>query len=199
MQQIKNFTNVDHDFTARDIHFDSGSRFSDGETFGKGAYFAAGIQTFTGSMTFDEATEFANSQIFNHTMTFDKHQHFGDATDFRDVVQTFKEGTTFGDGTKFKSDGTQSIPVGTIPSFGVMLESFTCVTEDCMPTDASKFLPPGGLLPVGTDPAPSYSSVSTNDKSFTVDGLGLTMSFDSVSGDGTIKTVWSKFCSSRNC
>ena len=120
-------------------------------------------------------------------MTFDKYQHFGETTDFTSVIQTFKEGSTFGDGTKFKSDGTQSLPTGTIPAFGVLLESVTCIAEDCKPADDSKFLEPGEILPPGTDPAPSYTSVSSDDKSLAVDGLGLSMSFETVSSDGTIK------------
>ena len=83
------------------------------------------------NITFDDFTEFADKQAFTSAMTFDKHQHFGETTDFTSVIQTFKEGSTFGDGTKFKSDGTQSLPTGTIPAFGVLLESVTCIAEDC--------------------------------------------------------------------
>ena len=145
-------------------------------------------QSFESGQKFSEGTHFADSQSFSDSMIFDKYQHFGDDTDFTDALQIFKEGTTFGDGTKFNSDGSQSIPKDSILSFGVMLEDFTCVTVDCMPDDSNKFLSPGELLPTGIDPAPSYSSISSNNNSFSVDGLGLVMTFENVIVDGTIKT-----------
>ena len=176
----------DHDFTATAIHFGSSSTFSAGESFGKSANFSAGTQNFAGAMTFGEAVMFADAQAFASSMTFDKYQHFGDSTDFTDMIQTFKEGTAFGGGTSF-TDG-QELPTGTIPSFGVMLEAFTCVDAACKPTDSSKYLPPGGLLTAGVDPAASYTSISSDDTGFTVDGLGISMTFSTISTKGTIKT-----------
>ena len=158
-------------------------------------YFAKGISNVDVSSPLnivldsfeDSGVSVPDSLKFSNPMTFEKYQHFEDSTDFTATSQTFKEGTTFGDGTTFRSDGTQSLPVGTIPSFGVMLEEFSCVTADCKPADTSKFLSPGDFLPSGIDPAASFSRITSADKSFTIDGLGLEMTFDTVSGDGTIK------------
>jgi len=140
-------------------------------------------------MTFGEATEFANSQDWGaNPQTFDKYMHFGDSNDFTGRIQTFKEGTSFGTGTTFKD--SQTIPVNTIPAFGVVLEQITCGTDTsantCIPNDATKYLAPGDFLTPGQDPATTSNSISSNDKSFAVEGAGLEMSFGTVTGDGTI-------------
>ena len=185
----QDFTNVDHDFTAKYIHFDSGTRFSAGEMMGAGADFTAGIQVFGAGMTFGEATEFADSQDWGaDSHTFDKYMHFGKANDFADKIQIFKEGTSFGVGTMFAD--SQTLPPHTIPSFGILLDEITCGTDTtentCMPTDASKYLHPGEFLIPGQDPAATSTSISSTDKSFALEGAGLEMSFGTVTGDGTI-------------
>jgi len=185
----QDFTNVDHDFSGAAMHFNSGSVFSAGEVMGIGADFSEGTQTFGSGMTFGQATEFANSQDWGaNAQTFAKYMHFGESNDFTGKIQTFKEGTSFGTGTTFKD--AQTIPVNTIPAFGVMLEQITCGTDTsantCIPNDASKYLSPGEFLTAGQDPAATSNSISANDKSFAVEGAGLEMSFATVSGDGTI-------------
>ena len=168
--------------------------FQGSTTFGTATKFAEGqdlsfaSHIFGANSIFDEFIEFSNNQEFDAVMAFDKYQHFGDTSDFTEVVQTFKEGSTFGTGTSFKSDGTQSLPVGTIPAFGILLSTVTCTSSDCKPSDDSAYLQPGGLLSPGIDPVATFNSIESDDTSFSVDGLGLTMSFASVTGDGTIKT-----------
>ena len=185
----QDFTNVDHDFSGAAMFFNSGGAFSAGEVMGIGADFSSGVQTFGSGMTFGQATEFANSQDWGaNAQTFDKYMHFGESNDFTGKTQTFKEGSSFGAGTTFKD--TQTMPLNTIPAFGVMLEAVTCGTDTsagtCIPNDASKYLAPGEFLTAGQDPAATSNSISSNDKSFAVEGAGLEMSFGTVSGDGTI-------------
>ena len=152
--------------------------------FGQGADFSSGTQTFNGAATFDDFTEFADSQAFTAAMTFDKYNHFGDATDFSSQSQTFKEGMSFGEGTKFKTGDT--LVVGAIPSQGVIMSATECSDTNCVPA-AGDVISPGEKFASGVDPAATYANVSSDDRSFEVDGLGLKMSFGAVSGDGSIK------------
>jgi len=185
----QDFTNVNHDFSSRGLVFNSGAQFSNGEVMGKHADFSNGTQNFGAGMTFGEATEFAKSQDWgNNAQIFDKYMHFGESNDFTGKIQTFKEGTSFGAGTTFKD--AQKIPINTIPSFGIVLEAITCgddtSADTCIPNDASKYLAPGEFLTPGQDPAATTTSISANDKSFAVEGMGLEMTFANVGVDGTI-------------
>ncbi len=166
--------------------FKSGRAFADAESFQAMQEFI-GIMKFGANTDFDHATKFATGQNFTEAQSFDSYQYFDDDTDFTELAQTFLQGTTFGDGTTFKSDGTQSLPSGTIPSFGLMLDSHTCTTSTCQPTDASKYLEPGELLSTGVDPAATFTKVQPNDTTLSIDGLGLTMNFESITTTGTVK------------
>ncbi len=101
--------------------FKAGRAFADAQSFQAMQDFV-GIMTFGTNTDFDHATKFASGQTFSVTQLFDSYQYFDDNTDFTNVAQTFTAGTSFGEGTTFKNDGSQSLPAGTIPSFGVMLE-----------------------------------------------------------------------------
>ena len=90
--------------------------------------------------------------------------------------------TTFEEGVQFAVD--QVIPVGTVPPSGLMLEAFTCTDAACTPP-AGSVLSPGEFLPVGTDPAEILSAVSASEPSVSVPGLGFTMNFTTVSGNGS--------------
>jgi len=187
----QDFTNVNHDFTATAIFFDSGGVFSADEVMGVGADFSSGTQNFGDTMTFDEATEFGDLQDWStQTHTFEKYMHFGDTNDFAEQIQTFKEGTSFGEGTIFKDN--QSIPINTIPSFGMLLQAITCGSdtsaETCMPNDATKYLSPGEFLTVGQDPVSTSIAISKNNKNFSVDGIGLEMTFAEIITNGTIES-----------
>ena len=167
--------------------------YSTAVTFLEGRHFAdmqdyGAVNTFGANSNFGEVTKFAAAQNFIAAQNFDKYQYFDDGTDFTAAAQTFATGTSFGSGTTFKTGGSQSLVAGTIPSFGVMLDSFTCDTDSCLPSDSSKFLAPGDLLVSGIDPVATYAKVKPTDKNLTIDGLGLTMTFETVSTAGTIKT-----------
>jgi len=162
------------------VTFLAGRHFADMQDF-------AAVNTFGAGSNFDEATKFAPEQDFTAAQTFDKYQYFDDGTDFTAAAQTFATGTSFGSGTTFSTSG-QSLVAGTIPSFGVMLDSFACDTASCLPSDTSKFLAPGDFLTSGVDPVPTYTKVKPTDKTLSLDGLGLTMIFETVSTAGTVKT-----------
>ena len=191
-------TASDESSTASNIVYGGGvpnepKNYASAVTFLEGRHFAdmqdfEAVNTFGANSNFDEATKFAAEQDFTDVQIFDKYQYFDDSTDFTAAAQTFATGTSFGDGTTFKSDGTQSLVAGTIPSFGVMLDSFACDSASCLPSDASKFLAPGDLLTSGIDPVATYTKIKPTDKTLTVDGLGLTMTFETVSTAGTVKT-----------
>ena len=167
--------------------FKSGRAFADAQSFQSMQDFI-GIMKFGASTNFDHATKFAAGQNFSESQSFDSHQFFDDNTDFSAMAQTFLAGTSFGSGTTFKSDGSQTLPVGSIPAFGVMLDSVTCDAANCMPTDTSKYLAPGERLNPGIDPVASFTKVKPSDTSLTIDGLGITMNFASITGEGTVKT-----------
>ena len=191
-------TASDESSTASNIVYGGGvpnepKDYASAVTFLEGRHFAdmqdfAAVNTFGANSNFDEATKFAAEQGFTAAQTFDKYQYFDDSTDFTAIAQTFATGTSFGDGTTFKSDGSQSLVAGTIPSFGVMLDSFACDSASCLPSDTSKFLAPGDLLASGVDPVATYTKIKPTDKTLTIDGLGLTMTFETVSTAGTVKT-----------
>jgi hypothetical protein len=113
--------------------------------------------------------------------------HFGDNTDFTAFVQTFKAGAHFGDGTTFKVG--QEMPADTVPSYGLMLEAFTCTDTACVPPSASAYLAPGEFLNPGVDPDPISSSITKDSNAIQMDGLGFAMTFNGAVGTaGTITT-----------
>ena len=142
-----------------------------------------GTQTFDAGNTFGKGTQFGAGQKFVAVQDFGSHTVFGKKTDFTNVVQKFTTGMQFGEGTKFATG--QQLPQGTVPAFGLMLESFTCPDVTCTPP-SSLFLAPGKLLPPGTDPAAILHYVSPTDKSFSIPGLGFDIVFDSVTTAGEV-------------
>ena len=167
--------------------FKTGRAFADSQSFQAMQDFI-GIMKFGSNTDFDHATKFAAGQNFTEVQSFDNYQYFDNNTDFSELAQTFFEGTTFGNGTLFKSDGSQSLPAGTIPSFGVLLDTHTCTNSACQPSDSSKYLEPGELLSAGTDPVATFTKVKPSDTTLEIDGLGLTMEFQSITSTGTVKT-----------
>ena len=169
--------------------FDDFAMFNAGTDFGAARTFDIGTQfdstmTFYEDMVFGEATKFGDSQVFGLPMTFGDHQMFGANTDFTALSTfEFKEGTAFGAGTTFATD--QVIPLNTVPSFGLMLEAFTCLDAACKPTTGDVYLAPGEFLSPGTDPAAIQTSLSSSDPSVSIPGLGFVMNFTTVSGTGT--------------
>ena len=137
---------------------------------------------FTGKNSFSKGTVFGDSQIFGAEQTFTTNMNFGANTDFTGAVQEFFAGTTFEEGVTFKVN--QIMPVGTVPPSGLMLEAFTCVDVACVPPTGS-ILSPGEFLPRGTDPVEILSAVSASEPSVSVPGLGFTMNFTTVTGNGS--------------
>ena len=181
-----------HQFTENGIIFGDGSGivFEMGTTFGECADFSGGLVTngpdsgiITDINTYGECTMFAAEQEFAGSQNFEKYNHFNDSTVFS-ADQTFKEGTTFGPGSIFTVG--QELPAGTIPSQGVIMNAVTCSDTACVP-DAEDVIAPGEKFEAGIDPAATFHNIRSNDKTFEIDGLGLTMIFDDVSTDGTIK------------
>jgi hypothetical protein len=183
-----------YEFTANGIIFGDGSAVSfvnSDITFGKNADFSAApvkngpdAGCITGVNTYDEGTMFSPEQCFRGAQTFDKYTHFGDNTDFTTVVQTFREGMTFAEGSVFNNE--QVFPVNTILSHGIVINEVECSDSACVP-DPADVIAPGEKFGAGVDPAATFHQVRSNDKTFEVDGLGLTMTFDTVSTNGNIK------------
>ena len=127
---------------------------------------------------------FTDEQPFVDTQNFAKYNYFGAKTDFTGASQTFKEGMVFGPGSIFRTN--QVLPVGTIPSQGIIMNAVTCPDTACVP-DPADVIAPGEKFGAGIDPAAAKKYVRSDDKTFEIDGLGLTMTFDTVSTDGNIK------------
>ena len=182
-----------YQFTGNGIIFGDGSGivFEVGRTFGTNADFSGGLVTngpdsgtITATNTYGQGCMFTDEQPFTGTQNFAKYNHFGDKTDFTGAPQTFKEGMTFGPGSIFKTN--QVLPVGTIPSHGVVMNAVTCSDTACVP-DPADVIAPGEKFGAGVDPIATKAYVSSKDKTFEVEGLGLTMTFDTVSTNGDIK------------
>ena len=184
-----------HQFTGNGLIFGDGSgivfSMGMGTTFGANADFSGGLVTdgadagkIVETNTYGQGTLFPNGQTFVNPQNFAKYNHFGDNTDFTDASQTFKEGMAFGPGSIFQT--SQVLPVGTIPSQGVIMSAFTCPDTACVP-DPDNVIAPGEKFASGIDPAATFDIVRSDSKTLEIDGLGLTMIFDDVSTDGTIK------------
>ena len=171
-------------FTESSMGFAPGTEFGKARTFGPAAAFT-GAQTFVGANTFGMATAFGDTQTFPDgvAQTFEKHMHFGKTTDFGDTIQTFSIGTSFDTGTTFPSN--QPMPLNAILPTGMVLSSFTCPDTSCT-ASADQILSPGEFLPPGTDPASISNPISSTDKTFSIPGLGMSMTFDTVSAGGTV-------------
>ncbi len=197
--------NQDFPFEA---HFGTGQIFPSAEdyTFNDHAFFEAltdfekarafeefthfdGVVTFVGTNTWKEGTEFADDQIFpNFAQTFAQDTHFGDNTNFGSQEHVFIAGSSFGSGTTFIID--QDIPLGVVPSYGLLLQNIVCGTNTsgstCVPDDAALYLAPGELLAPGTDPAAVSHAISADDDVFSITGLGITLDFGTVTTAGNI-------------
>jgi hypothetical protein len=110
--------------------------------------------------------------------------HFGDSTSFTASSQTFSAGTSFGTGTSFTVG--QNMPTGIVHSTGLSLTDYSCSDAACTNNNDDAMLSPGEALVSGQDPAAIQTSISEDNAGFSVEGLGLSMTFDSVTADGTI-------------
>ena len=184
-----------HQYTSNGIIFGDGSGivFSTGtaQTFGTNADFSAGVVKdglnageIVQTNTYGAGSMFADDQTFAASQNFAKYNHFGENTDFTEATQTFKEGMAFGPGSIFRTN--QVLPVGTIPSHGVVINAVTCSDASCVP-DPADVIAPGEKYESGIDPAATLHPIRSDKKSFEVEGLGLKMEFDTVSTNGSIK------------
>ena len=180
-------------FTGNGIIFGDGSAiaFSGANTFGPNADFSASpvkdgevAGKFSVTNTFKTGTMFAPEQVFGAVQNFEKYTHFNDNTDFTAAVQTFREGMTFAEGSVFNDE--QVFPVNTVLSHGIVINEVECSDSACVP-DPADVVAPGEKYGAGTDPAAILHPIRSDSKTFGIDGLGLTMTFDTVSTDGNIK------------
>ena len=139
---------------------------------------------FSVTNTFKTGTMFAPEQVFGAVQNFEKYTHFNDNTDFTAAVQTFREGMTFAEGSVFNDE--QVFPVNTVLSHGIVINEVECSDSACVP-DPADVVAPGEKYGAGTDPAAILHPIRSDSKTFGIDGLGLTMTFDTVSTDGNIK------------
>ena len=181
---------VNEDYTfAGFMDFAGAPEFGKARTFGEGTFFSGSASPDMGTFAniFAAGGHMPDSQAFTVAQTFGENMHFGDNTDFTGFVQTFKAGAHFGDGTTFKVG--QEMPADTVPSYGLMLEAFTCTDAACVPPSASAYLAPGEFLNPGVDPDPISSSITKDSKAIQMDGLGFAMTFNGTVGTaGTITT-----------
>ena len=160
--------------------FKTGTDFGASRDFDPGTMFDS-VMTFYAGTTFDSATKFGDKQDFTAAMTFGPSMMFGAGSDFTALAQTFSEGTSFGPDTTFAVG--QELPLNTVPDYGMLLETFTCSDAACV-APSSAYLPPGGLLAPGKDPAAISSSLTTTDPSVSITGLGFIMNFTTVGANG---------------
>jgi len=78
------------------------------------------------------------------------------------------------------------MPTGIVHSTGLSLTDYTCSDAACTNNNDDAMLSPGEALVSGQDPSPIETSISEDNNGFSVEGLGLSMTFDSVSTDGKI-------------
>ena len=171
------------DFTSASLDFGSGTIFGAARTFGNFANFT-GAQTFTGSNIFKSATEFGAGQTFSTStpQNFTKNISFGKNTNFG-TQQIFHSGTKFDTGSIFVTN--QPMPANVVLPTGLLLSSITCPDTSCTAT-SSQVLSSGEKLPSGTDPSPVSSAISPTDKSISIPGLGIEMTFSTVGSSGTV-------------
>ena len=176
----------DYTFSSH-MDFASAPEFGKARTFGVGTFFSGTASPDMGGFAniFADGGHMPPAQAFTAAQTFGEHMHFGDNTDFTGATQTFATGAHFGDGTTFAVG--QSLPPSIVPPFGLMLSTFSCLDETCVPSDADLFLAPGEYLTPGVDPDPISSTITKTSKSIEMDGLGFAMTFNGdVSIAGTV-------------
>ena len=167
--------------------FASGMDFGAARDFKDAPFFEDA--TFVGANTFGAGAEFNVGPTFTEAQTFSGAADFGANTDFSAVAQSITAGSQFGSGSSFISDGSQSLPASTVMSSGLLLEAITCTTTNCLPSDATKVLAKGEKLLPGQAPAAIKNTVTKDKPSLSIDGLGIELTFSSVTTDGNVDVV----------
>ena len=188
-------------------NFDTFSTFADGTTFddtsidfennahfeGDTTFAAGSTHTFGEGTVFDGAIDLgADTHVFDGDSV-----DFGPGSDLSGAVQDFAAGTAatipqFGAGTTFADD--QVLPTGTVLSTGILLSGFTCDTADlgatCLTTDDATILTKGEIIAPGEDAPPAIkNTISQDDTTVSIDGLGISVEFTSVTTDGNLSVA----------
>ncbi|MBT6646211.1 MAG: hypothetical protein HOB51_01635, partial [Thaumarchaeota archaeon] len=126
------------------------------------------------------------------TITYGDSVDFGPSTDLTAAIQDFTTNTTipqFGTGTTFADN--QVLPTGTVLSTGIILSGFTCDTAalgvNCLTTDDATILTKGEIITPGEEAPPAVkNTISKDDTTVSVDGLGVSVDFTSITTDGNL-------------
>jgi hypothetical protein len=190
--------------------FPAGAEFADGQSF-----YAdddpdfANFTTFGNATSFAEALDFKDAPNFEGTATFVGTNTFGAGAEFETGVtftaaQTFSGAVDFGvanlsagtqtiqDGSQFELGSTfangQSLPSGTVLSEGLLLGVTACsgAGNDCIPADADNILTKGEKLAAGVTIPAIKNTISKDNPTMSVDGLGISVNFTSVTTDGNL-------------
>ncbi|NWJ56301.1 fibronectin type III domain-containing protein [Marine Group I thaumarchaeote] len=170
--------------------------FADFTTFGNATSFAealdfkdapnfGGTTTFVGANTFGAGTEFETGVTFTQSQTFSGAVDFG-VGNLTLATQTIPNGSQFELGSTF-ADG-QSLPLGTVLSAGLLLGNATCsgAGTDCIPSDDADILSKGEIIDAGTTIPAIKNTVTKDNPTLSIDGLGISMSFASITTDGNL-------------
>jgi hypothetical protein len=167
------------------IDFSTNTHFEGDTTFGN-----TSTHTFGEGTVFDGAIDMGDGA---HVFDGDSID-FGPGSDLSGAVQNFAAGTTatipqFGAGTTFAN--TQALPTGTVLSTGIILSGFTCDTAalgvNCLTTDDATILTKGEIITPGeTAPPAVKNTISKDDTTVSVDGLGVSVDFTSITTDGNL-------------
>ena len=193
-----------------DQTFSNGAEFADNQTFDadQDPVFA-NFTTFGNAVEFAEALDFKDAPNFEGTTTFVGTNTFGAGAEFETGVtftaaQTFSGAVDFGvanlsaatqtiqDGSQFELGSTfangQSLPSGTVLSEGLLLGVTTCsgAANDCIPADADDILTKGEKLAAGVTIPAIKNTISKDNPTMSIDGLGISVDFTSITTDGNL-------------
>jgi hypothetical protein len=175
--------------------------FNDFSTFGDGVGFSdtaidfenapvfKGTATFTGSNTFGAGAKFDGAPVFGaNTQTFEGAVDFPANTDLTGTLQTIPVGSQFGAGTTFNTGGDgQELLAGTVLSSGLLLTTTNCTVADCLTDVASNVLSKGAIVtPETVLPAAIKNTVTKDNPTMSIDGLGISVDFTSITNDGNL-------------
>ncbi|MDA7495640.1 hypothetical protein N8459_03925, partial [Nitrosopumilus sp.] len=187
--------------------FDSFNTFADNTIFEDKTINFSTNAAFKGDTTFesDSTHTFGEGTVFEGAIDMGDGAHvfngdsidFGPSSDLSGKVQDFAAGTVatipqFGAGTTFAD--TQSLPSGSVVSTGILLSTVTCGTDTsastCLPNADSAILTKGEIITAGeTAPPAVKNTISKDDTTVSVDGLGVSVEFTSVTTDGNLSVA----------
>jgi hypothetical protein len=172
------------------VDFSTNAHFEGDTTFG-----SSSTHTFGEGTVFDGAIDMGDgAHVFNGDSI-----DFGPSSDLTGAVQNFAAGTTatipqFGVGTTFADN--QVLPTGTVLSTGILLNGFTCDVDDvdfgttCLTTVDADILTKGEIITPGeTAPPAVKNTISADDTTVSIDGLGVSVDFTSITTDGNLSVA----------